>query len=189
MTKTHFFYALTLPDETKEFLKQTSERIKSEFAFKKWLHQDDYHITLAFLGDAPEEMRQKSLEFVNDALTEASRIDLQLDNIGIFGNVETPRILWAGMNPSEQLSNLRKKVYVACEEACFTLDKKPFKPHITLARKFIENAFQLHRMQELADISNRAHRFQGATVTLYQTHLGQAPSYQPIATFSLKKRV
>ncbi|MGX2960938.1 RNA 2',3'-cyclic phosphodiesterase [Peribacillus sp. JNUCC 23] len=185
MTKTHFFYALTLPDETKEFLKQTSERIKTEFPFKKWLHHEDYHITLAFLGDATEEMRQKSLEFVNIALEDVSRFDLQLNGIGTFGNVETPRILFAGVNPSEQLFNLQKKVYTMCEEVGFTLDKKPFKPHITLARKFSGNAFQLNGMQELADISNRPHRFQGATVTLYQTHLGQAPSYQSIATCSL----
>ncbi|WP_028392301.1 RNA 2',3'-cyclic phosphodiesterase [Bacillus cihuensis] len=185
MTKTHFFYALTLPDETKELLQQTSERIKTEFPFKKWLHHDDYHITLAFLGDAPEEMRQKSLELVNVALAEVSKFELYLNGMGIFGDLASPRILWAGVDPSEQLFNLQKKVYTACEEAGFTLDKKPFKPHITLARKFIGNAFQLNRMQELADISNRTYRFQGATVTLYQTHLGQAPSYQPIATSSL----
>lgn len=109
MTKTHFFYALTLPDETKEFLKQTSERIKTEFPFKKWLHHEDYHITLAFLGDAPEEMRQKSLELVNDALVDVSRFDLHLNRMGFFGNKETPRILFAGVNPSEQLLNLQKK--------------------------------------------------------------------------------
>jgi 2'-5' RNA ligase len=185
MKKTHFFYALTLPDETKESLKQTSERIKTEFPFNKWLHHEDYHITLAFLGDAPEEMRQKSLEFVTDALVAVSRFDLHLNEMGIFGNKETPRILYAGVNPSEQLLNLQKKVYTACEEVGFTLDKKPFKPHITLARKFNGTDFQLNRMQELADISNRTNRFRGAAVTLYQTQLGQAPSYQPIATCSL----
>ncbi|MFD6439698.1 2'-5' RNA ligase family protein, partial [Peribacillus sp. NPDC060186] len=58
---THFFFALVLPDDIKTYLNDVTEQIKSEFPFKKWLHQADYHITMAFLGNAPDSMKKDAL--------------------------------------------------------------------------------------------------------------------------------
>ena len=44
------------------------EKLKFAFPFKKWLHPADYHITMAFLGDASEAMRKKAVKLVQAAL-------------------------------------------------------------------------------------------------------------------------
>jgi 2'-5' RNA ligase len=108
-----------------------------------------------------------------------------LDEIGTFGDRELPRILWTSVKREEQLYEIQKRVYTACLEAGFKLDKKPFKPHITLARKFNGILFSLENVQHTADIKQESMKFTASAVTLYQTHLGESPSYEPVFSISL----
>jgi RNA 2',3'-cyclic 3'-phosphodiesterase len=186
-SNTHFFFALTLPDETKEYIYEIMEQIKPEFLFKKWLHKADYHITLAFLGNAPDEMKNNSMELVKEALKGEESVSLSLFQIGTFGSKNVPRILWTGVTVQEGLFEIQKKVYNACQEAGFSLDKKPFKPHITVARKYIgDRNFSIEELQQKAGLASRGHSFTASAVTLYQTHIGASPSYEPIFTIPLK---
>ncbi|RFU69733.1 RNA 2',3'-cyclic phosphodiesterase [Bacillus sp. V59.32b] len=186
-SNTHFFYALTLPDETKEYISEITEQIKPEFSFKKWLHKADYHITLSFLGNAPEDMKQKSIHLVKEALEDEASFQLELFQIGTFGSKNLPRILWTSVAVQERLFQIQKKVYNACQEAGFSLDKKPFKPHITMARKYIgERPFSIEELQIKAGLASRGHSFSATAVTLYQTHIGASPSYEPVFTIPLK---
>ena len=182
---THFFFALTLPEEIKEGLYLQSQQIRKDFPFKKWLHRDDYHITLAFLGNAPESQRQEAVRLVENSLKNESDFTLKLTGVGTFGDKKSPRILWAGVEEDDRLRSVQKKVYEACVEAGFTLDKKPFTPHITLARKYTGEQFSLERLQQTAD-SKQTTDFVATKVSLYQTHLGVSPSYELIAAINLR---
>lgn len=184
---TNFFFALTLPDETKEYIYEMTEEIRPEFPFKKWLHKADYHITLAFLGNAPDDLRERSMELVREALSDEESFALSLFQIGTFGERNSPRILWTGVTVQERLFDIQKKVYNASLEAGFTLDKKPFKPHITIARKYIgERRFSIEELQEKAGLASKGqHSFTASAVTLYQSHFGASPSYEPIFAIPL----
>jgi RNA 2',3'-cyclic 3'-phosphodiesterase len=180
---THFFFALTLPDEIKEGIHSGIESLKTAFPFKKWLHPADYHITMAFLGDAPEAMRKEAIKLVQTALENETAFELALDKIGAFGKKEQPRILWTGVRFEQRLFDVQAKVYQACLDAGFTLDPKPFKPHITMARKYMgESVFSLETASSYVAFNQKG--FLASHITLYQTHIGAAPSYEPI--FSIK---
>ena len=181
--KTHFFFALTLPDHVKEELDMRLEKLKLAFPFKKWLHYADYHITMAFLGDAPDLKRTEAMNLVKAALENETTFELSLDGIGIFGRPEQPRILWAGVELEQRLFDIQAKVYQACLNAGFKLDSKPFKPHITLARKFTGEFFSFEKASEL--IAFEKMQFQASKITLYQTHIGASPSYEPIYSIQL----
>ena len=57
-TKSHYFWAVMLPDEVKHIIHHRLEKDKGLFQFKRWVHELDYHITLAFLGYAePQKLR------------------------------------------------------------------------------------------------------------------------------------
>ncbi|MDQ0220305.1 RNA 2',3'-cyclic phosphodiesterase [Peribacillus cavernae] len=186
-SNTHFFFALTLPDETKEYIYEITEQIRTEFPFKKWLHKEDYHITLAFLGNAPDDLKKKSIQLVEEALSEEGSFPLTLFQIGTFGSKDFPKILWSGTAVQERLFEIQRNVYNACLEAGFSLDKKLFKPHITIARKYIgERPFSIEELQEKAGLASRGHSFTASAVTLYQTHIGSSPSYEAIFTTPLK---
>lgn len=182
---THFFFALTLPDEIKEELHAGIEKLKFAFPFKKWLHPADYHITMAFLGDTSEAMRKKAVKLVQAALENETAFELSLDTIGVFGRMEQPRILWAGVAFQQRLFKVQAKVYQACLDAGFTLDPKPFKPHITMARKYIgESDFSFEKAADFVAFKQKS--FLASHITMYQTHIGAAPSYEPIFTIKLQ---
>ncbi|CAH0125501.1 RNA 2',3'-cyclic phosphodiesterase [Peribacillus sp. Bi96] len=182
---THFFFALVLPDDIKAYLYAVTEQLKSEFPFKKWLHPADYHITMAFLGNAPDSLKKDALERVERELADETSFELKLDGIGGFGKNESPRILWAGVQKQERLFTIQKKIYDSCVEAGFELDKKPFKPHITLARKYEgESPFSLEGVRQIANLEGE--HFEAVQVALYQTHLGAFPSYEKIITINFQ---
>lgn len=183
MTASHLFFALALPEDVKAAIGEKSRMLERQLPFKKWLHPEDYHITLAFLGNAEESMLTKAVKLAETALSGEQAFSLKLTHAGVFGPAASPRILWLGTEPSPLLTMLREKVYNASLEAGFSLDKKPFKSHITLARKYTGSDFTLDKLTGTADIY--ADPFMARTVTLYRTHMGQKPSYEPVHSISL----
>ena len=75
---------------------------------------ENFHITLAFLG----EHQSPVIEDVHHALTPivAPEVAIDISGLGTFGNA-APRILFAGVQPSPALGELRKKVRRAAREA------------------------------------------------------------------------
>lgn len=181
----HFFFALTLPDEIKAELHLQCQQLRKDYPFKKWLHRDDYHITLAFLGNTSDTQRQEAVRLIESSLKNERSFPLTLAGAGIFGDKKSPRILWAGIEESDKLRTIQQKVYDACITAGFKLDKKPFTPHITLARKYTGEQFSLERLQQTAD-SKQTAEFAATKVSLYQTHIGAFPSYESIETIYLQ---
>ncbi|MCK1991903.1 RNA 2',3'-cyclic phosphodiesterase [Peribacillus muralis] len=182
---THFFFALVLPDEIKAYIHNVTEKLILRFPFKKVLHPADYHITMAFLGSADDSLKKDVQKRVETVLAEETSFGLELGEIGAFGRGDSPRILWTGVKQQERLFSMQKKLYSACVEAGFELDKKPFKPHITIARKFDgEDSFSLESARQVANLDDKY--FEAVQVALYQTHLGASPSYEKVFTINLQ---
>lgn len=189
MHSDHFFFALALPGEMKMYLHAISERIKSVFPFKTWVHPEDYHMTFAFLGRAEKEVLASSIKLVGDAIQGAEHITLRPNQAGTFGQAKSPRILWVGTTGTDQLEALRNNVFSACQRAGFELETRPFKPHITIARKWMgEEPFSLSQLQELARNASPSlpgPAFDAVEVVLYRTRLDHSPKYEKIESFTL----
>ncbi|MGG0717388.1 RNA 2',3'-cyclic phosphodiesterase [Robertmurraya massiliosenegalensis] len=180
--KPHFFYALKLPKEVKTYLEHTCEKLKQEFPFSSWVHREDYHITLAFLGSANLEQLEVSLNAVEKELSEGSSFSLKINHLGVFGRSDSPRIFWAGLEKEERLFLLRNQVYQACKRAGFQLDTREFNPHLTLARKWKgDQSFSIESLTRIEPIS-----FMANEVVLYETHVQKLPKYEVKKSFSLK---
>lgn len=184
--KTHYFYALKLPIEEKLLLHERSYKLQEPFPFKRWVHPEDYHITLAFLGDAPQRQLKASIELVEKSLREKEPFSLRINHLGVFGKKDAPRIFWAGVEDIEHLSRLREEVFSACLDSGFTLDSRPFHPHITMARNWVGNtpfvSDLLHRHDSLKE---RPIAFNAGEVVLYETHVERTPKYEEKNIFSL----
>ncbi|GLB58563.1 RNA 2',3'-cyclic phosphodiesterase [Cytobacillus sp. NCCP-133] len=182
----HFFFALKLPSETKKKLNEHCEELKGKFPFSRWVHHDDYHITLAFLGSAPEDKLIAAAKLVADSIKNVKSFPLFINRLGVFGNESAPRIFWSDTEREERLHYLRDQVFSACKEAGFKLEKRPFKPHITIARKWIgsEN-FQKSMLDQYNPFKEKTIEFSASGVVLYRTHLDKTPKYESIAIFPL----
>ncbi|NMD72738.1 RNA 2',3'-cyclic phosphodiesterase [Bacillus sp. DNRA2] len=183
--QTHFFYALKLPAETKSQLNKYCQQLQGELPFLRWVHGEDYHITLAFLGDAPVEKLELSKQFIQEQLSDDAEFSLTIQSLGTFGRKDSPRIFWAGVEQEPRLDAVRAAVFSACTQAGFQLESRPFHPHITLARKWKGEApFPLTAEQLRLSFAEPIH-FLAKEVVLYQTHLDKVPKYEAIATFRL----
>jgi RNA 2',3'-cyclic 3'-phosphodiesterase len=177
MLKAHYFFALSLSQETKHCIHKWTQPMKDEGSFQSWVHPEDYHITLAFLGSADE--LQPVIHKV-DAL-DCPSFSLTLDHYGTFGKSDSPRILWMGAKPSEILQRVRDSVYGACEDAGFQLDKRPFSPHITVGRKWNRDfPFTSEWLNSFQPPDT--HLFTAREIVLYRTHVDRLPKYEAIYT-------
>lgn len=184
--KTHYFYALKLPHEVKHQLEKICNQL--QFPFERWVHQEDYHITLAFLGYAKKEQLQASNKFVREILSETNSFPLTIDHLGAFGKKGSPRIFWAGTKLESQLSKLRELVYKACQQAEFQLETRPFHPHITLARKWTGDIpFSDNILSQNNPFVENTINFQVNEVVLYMTNLEKVPKYEVVESFRLIK--
>lgn len=188
-THSHFFYALSLSANVKEELKEYSNKVKNLFPFSRWVHHQDYHITLAFLGSASEEKLALSQNLVRQNVSEMESFPLTIEQLGTFGKKESPRIFWAGVQMEESLHMVRNQVYLACKQAGFQLESRPFHPHITIARKWQgEEPFTINKLEEENKL-NKPITYRANEVVLYQTHLDRTPKYEALVIFPLGSSV
>ncbi|MDR7000510.1 RNA 2',3'-cyclic phosphodiesterase [Neobacillus niacini] len=184
--QTHFFYAVPLPKEIKLIMKDHCEKLKLSLPFNRWVHHEDLHITLAFLGFASLEQLEKSKEYVRNELRGIHSFSLKINQLGIFGRKESPRIFWGDTIKSDELQSARKKVFTACEDAGFQLETRPFRPHITLARKWSgEEPFQNEMLDVWHELQQNPLAFLASEVVLFQTHLQKTPKYEVKEIFPL----
>jgi 2'-5' RNA ligase len=93
------------------------------------------HLTLAFLGDVEERHTAAIAEQLRRACDGTPRLALHAEGLGCFPNERQPRVLWAGVKGDvASLAHLQKDVVSRIAKFCPALDRKPFKPHLTLAR-------------------------------------------------------
>lgn len=185
--QTHFFFALKLPDNTKLLLKEHCEKLKESLPFKRWVHHQDLHITLAFLGFAPGDKLEAAQNILEETILGMGSFHLKINRLGFFGKQDNPRIFFADTEESNELKLVRQKVYKACMEAGFKLETRPFRPHITLARKWAgEKPFEKEMLDIWKKLQPEPIAFNGTDVVLYQTHLDKTPKYEEVNLFSLE---
>lgn len=178
----HYFVAITLPNHIKEMLSNYKEEMQEELPFRSWVHKEDYHVTLSFLGSATEEQ----LEGIKNGLQTLIQMKRTIVHITRIFNVWYGRqaaYFWAKVRGNQDLFQLQKRVHVMCEENGFSLETRPYHPHITVARKWVgEEKFNLEHIKEVPEIS-----FQADTITLYESHVKETPKYKAIAEIKLQK--
>lgn len=96
-----------------------------------------HHLTLKFL----EEVQESQIEKIKEQLKkiEFEKFSVNLGDVGVFPNENYIKVVWAGINPKEQVIELQKNIEDSLIEFNF---KKDFSshPHITLARvKFVKD--------------------------------------------------
>ena len=120
------FVALEIP----EIVADALTVLQSGVDGARWRPAENFHLTLAFIGEADRHGFSAAI----DALSaiNAPPFELRLSGVGFFGDKQ-PRALWAGIEPSDALDHLQAKTEQALRRSGFNLEKRKFKPHVTLA--------------------------------------------------------
>lgn len=180
--ESHYFIAINLPDWIKEQIAEAKQALKDQFPFQKWVHPEDYHLTLAFLGKSSNSQLQLLAEQLDKSLYGSKAFSLQIEKLGIFGNVVKPRVFWLGVKEEQKLTALRNRVYDECERVNFKLETRPFHPHITLARKWEGAPFPIETLQQKNPFAHKELSFSVHSIEIFQTHVNKEPKYEKIHT-------
>jgi 2'-5' RNA ligase len=175
------FFAVELPHEVQAALGKLRPKDSADY---RWADPSLLHVTLAFLGEQPEE-RLDLLKTVGAAAARASSPGhLALGEAGSFGSKRVPRVLWVGLDGDiASLNTLQSHLARGLREAGFQLEDRAFSPHITLARRR-DNA---RSGPPQGWPPQRLHTtFEMDHLTLFQSRLSpKGPTYIPLATFRL----
>ena len=127
------FFAIELPREVQRLLGGLRAAEQAEY---RWVDPSLLHVTLAFLGNQPEE-RLPTLQQVGSAAASASQAAvLSLGQAGSFGPRREPRVLWIGLDGDlAALHQLQQRLAAELQREGFVLEDRPYSPHITLARR------------------------------------------------------
>lgn len=171
-----------------ENLTRMHSAFRSQLAGERitWVDPSNIHITLAFLGDTPEEKLNEISEVLKDQCSNTGSFAFEIAGAGVFRNLKDPRVIWAGIRSPEKLVDLGNKIQSALRNKGFSLDDKPFRPHITLGR--IKHLNDLSKIENLIN-SYKDYQIQELLVKeviLYESILRQTgPEYRALKHFLL----
>jgi RNA 2',3'-cyclic 3'-phosphodiesterase len=125
------FVALTPPAEVVAELQAAIEPLRVEHNAMRWARPEQWHLTLAFLGEVDETARADLAERLARAASRASPLSLAVGGAGRFGD----RVLWTRVTgDTEGLRRLAGSVRRAAQRAGLPVEDRPYRPHLTLAR-------------------------------------------------------
>lgn len=185
MNKTsHYFIAIPIVEELQQVFSRWQKDIKNSLSYKIWPHQKDLHITLKFLGAVDENKLtslRKELNTINH-----QEFSLTVGSIGTFGKPDSPRVLWAGVDKTDSLDQLYKKIEQTTISVGFPKENRVYRPHITLAKKWNSNTSNyegINRVKE--NYQSESFMMNVQEFVLYQIFPSKTPKYERVETYHL----
>ena len=118
----------------------------------RWVKPENWHITLAFLGQISGDKARHIGKLLAQALAATKPVPAELQVICGFPHANSP-IIAALLADNAALQKLYEQIQAICEIAGLPREQRPFTPHITLAR--LKNpggqGRKRHRRARLAD--------------------------------------
>lgn len=130
------FIALDMPYLLKEDLVLVARSLQ-RVVKGRFVVRDNYHMTLAFLGEVPVgrlEGIQEMMDLARDHTKGHHNIVLKADRLGLFGCPQDAT-LWMGFAKEPSLMGLAQNLRDQLELCGFAREARPFLPHVTLARR------------------------------------------------------
>jgi len=128
------FIAVDIPEDLREKIYKVLKEERERFPELKWVAMESLHITLKFLGS----INPNKLEDIKNTLNEVAKrhapFKLKPDSLGTFPEKGNIRVLWLSLVDGKNIENLAKDVEDSLTLLGFPKEKRPFTPHLTLAR-------------------------------------------------------
>jgi 2'-5' RNA ligase len=126
------FTGIAAPPDVNGRLDDLVRRLKP-LARVRWSPASNFHITTKFIGAWPQE-KLDAMKQALAILQGSGPFSIAIRGIGFYPNAQRPRIFWAGVEGGEALAALASRTDQACAKLGVEAEKKPYSPHLTLAR-------------------------------------------------------
>lgn len=174
------FVALPLPDSLKSTMKTDMGQLREQYSFQKWVHPQDLHLTLVFLGATAVSSIAAITARLQEAAANRRSFALRLREAGVFGPPHSPRVLWAGVQGElDALKGLQADVSGRLQTLGFAPEERGYSPHLTVARQYTGSGAipkdALTAAFQGGDLQWTVNR-----LALYRSHLGRLPMYEEL---------
>jgi RNA 2',3'-cyclic 3'-phosphodiesterase len=178
------FTGIPAPPEVNSSLDEFVRRLKP-LAPIRWSPASNFHITTKFIGAWTEE-RLDELKTALAAMPRPGGFRIAMRGFGFYPNPRNARIFWAGIEGGAQLADLAARTDAVCGGLGIAVEKKPYSPHLTLAR--IDDPNRLTPLQNALakETGIEFGEFDARSFHLYLSRPGRGGSvYTSLAEFPL----
>ena len=142
-----FFIALEIPSENLAQFKSIQVKLHTLIPQARLTDFDKIHLTLAFLGEQPDELKGRLVEIIQKAAEGVASFEVTPAYIDGFPNIHHPNILWVGVKGDiDKVLLIRERVKDGLEQLHLLVDERRFIPHITIAK--MNNHLNVSQTQE-----------------------------------------
>ena len=173
------FVALLPPDEVTEDLAEFLAPRQDAGDGLRWTAPEQWHVTLAFLGDVSERHVDDLVERLGRAAARRTPVDLRISGAGAFPNPGRAKVVYAGLDAhgrDEELRRMATGARAAGTKSGAGGDGGRFHPHVTLARcgRPIEATRWIRALDPY-----RGPAWTATEMALVESHLGEGPRRRP----------
>ena len=147
------FFAIELHDELRGALHHAVAPLRATEPDIAWVRPEKLHLTMKFLGEVPEGGVETLARAAGAVAARHRPLELTLGGVGAFPNFRRARVVWMGVASEPRLELLHHDLEVACGDAGFEVEGRPFRPHITLGR--VRAPLSLDRARPFARAARR----------------------------------
>jgi 2'-5' RNA ligase len=159
------FIGIPLPVPTATELATVANRIRSDATeYLRWSAPESWHITLQFLGSTTLQR----YECVIAHLREQRHPSVQI-RLGALDTFDRAGVLFVDVPVTPELLALQQAVAAAAAPCGFTLEMRPYHPHITLARRKGKGGGRELRKLNLESDPPRFSSFTAENFVLYES--------------------
>lgn len=178
------FFALNATDPLAESFQPTLKKLrinadKHEMVVK-WVHGDNYHVTVSFLGNVHEDQIPTLQRLLDEVCKVHKPFDLKVEDVSAFASEHEARVLYLGVQNKRYLGELKDALETALTEQKFLIkpEQRTFVPHLTFAR--LKNPQSVKDM--LSPFKRKSFgKLHVNEVILYESKLqGVFPTYLPL---------
>lgn len=176
------FVALHVPDAVTEALVSAQEALKHRLELAthnrraglsvRWIVRQQMHVTLCFLGDTRSDQLEPLRHVLAELAHDRAALRLALgETLQIFGSPRRARALVASVVGPDvaELAELQRALAARLKQHGFEPDRRPYTPHITLARVKPAGDVQHWLVEEALHLPPA--KFLGETLRLYRSTL------------------
>lgn len=154
------FFGLSLPDAVHQAVCGRAAACRKAIE-GRYVREENYHMTLAFLGDVPENRINDAAEILRRCVSGMPAPRLTLGETSYFGRAANA-ILIVRVTSEPSLDSLHGALVQALEKAGLPFDPGPFSPHITLARHARAEGLSLPSGPAISFVPDKAHLYLSA---------------------------
>lgn len=153
----------------------------------KWVEPYNLHITLRFFGNTSPEQISAIGEQLRTIAQRQPPFDFELYELGIFGSVALPKIIYAGVADNQPIHLLSEEIEQVARLLDFEPQTSSLTPHVTLGRpKGGDNEVPTRELIQL--FKNKSiGKFHADSIYFFESvSTRTGPLYRPIEVISLK---